>query len=116
MCDKIDISYYSIMFAKFRIISENFALYLGICYYICEFRIIFGNLLLYLGISHYICMFAIIFFNFAFNIRNWSYIFGLDNKYIRLIDYCPSWRAIKTRGENGEHLVTSTANPTSTLD
>ena len=91
MCDKIDIIFgnfvlfYSV--CEFRIISENFALYLGICYYIWEFRIIFGNLLLYLGISHYICI-------FAFNIRNWSYIFGLDNKYIRLIDYCPSWRAI----------------------
>ena len=69
---------------RFVIIFGNFALYLDI-------------LLLYLGISHYIGMFAIIFFNFAFNIRNWSYIFGLDNKYIRLIDYCPSWRAIENK-------------------
>ena len=98
MCDKIDIIFGNFVLfyyvCEFRIIFGNFALYLGICYYIWEFRIIFGNLLLYLGISHYICMFAIIFFNFAFNIRNWSYIFGLDNKYIWLIDYCPSWRAI----------------------
>jgi hypothetical protein len=102
LCDKIDIIFGNFVLfyyvCEFRIIFGNFALYLGICYYIWEFRIIFGNLLLYLGISHYICMFAIIFFNFAFNIRNWSYIFGLDNKYIRLIDYCPdycpSWRAI----------------------
>ena len=116
----LEISYYSIMF--------YFALYLGISHYICEFVIIFGNfalyldiLLLYLGISHYICMFAIIFFNFAFNIRNWSYIFGLHNKYIRLIDYCPSWRAIGSKQFtimwSETHLKTdlsntSSANPT----
>ena len=108
MCDKIDIIFGNFVLfyyvCEFRIIFGNFALYLGICYYIWEFRIIFGNLLLYLGILHYICMFAIIFFNCAFNIRNWSYIFGLDYKYIRLIDYCPSWRAIRW-GVNSNKLI-----------
>jgi hypothetical protein len=65
MCDKIDIIFGNFVLfyyvCEFRIISENFALYLRICYYIWEFRIIFGyfviifgNFALYLHVCYYI--------------------------------------------------------------